>query len=211
MTPDSRAIDLSTRIEQACQNAEHWFRGLPAFPVRPIASGGAVVGFRGPTLLSEADCAFHFARHLNAAGFPWEDMHLEVSLSKWLYAAGHPASGPGGRWRADLIIAGREPFLAAELPAAVGGYAFDAVFEFKYLTNFWTVEGASKYSGPPGGRRDVEADVRKVSERYVHRGIARLAYVIAFEECDHQFPSGWAAQAELEYPGVRVRVLRGWN
>jgi hypothetical protein len=47
----------------------------------------------------------------------------------------------------------------------------EAVFEFKYLTNCWMVEGASKYGGAPGGRKDVAADVQKAHQRYIAPGL----------------------------------------
>jgi hypothetical protein len=67
-------------IEEACERAAEWFQDLPPFPSR--VNLGSVVGFKFPTLLSEQDCAMHFARFLNEAGVPWEAIHHQVSCSR---------------------------------------------------------------------------------------------------------------------------------
>lgn len=163
---------------------------------------------RGPTLLSEADCVLQFARHLNVVGVPWEDMHFELSRSKLLYATPHPAVDVKPTWRVDLAITDRDALLAAQPPFADARFRFDAFFEFALAGNFWH-HGAS-YGHPKKLRDKVQADVEKVA-RYAQFGLCRLAYVIVFEECNHEFPGKYAETVASTHPGVEVRILRGWE
>lgn len=71
-------------IESACRRAEEWYRSLPRFKPRPTAGGGSVVGWRQPAILSERDGVINFARYLNEEGVPWDAIHREVSISRWI-------------------------------------------------------------------------------------------------------------------------------
>jgi hypothetical protein len=191
---------LDEKIEQALDATEQWYRGLRLFSTPIRNPSGTVEGFRGPTLLSEADCAFHFARHLQPFGVDWEDLHLELSRSEWLFGADHPASATGG-WRCDLVVANEDTFLQAALPAAADGYAFDAMFECKRLG-----------PGSNSGRRDVEEDIEKVARCYLAPRITRLGYVLAFVDSHPKrtpLDAAWLSKMCAAHPGVGVRVLLG--
>jgi hypothetical protein len=101
---------------------------------------GSVIGFKHPALVSEQDCVIHFARFLNEVGVPWDAIHHQVSVSRWLFEEPHPAATAGAnRWRVDLALLRSEDFLGAHLPATAPGFQFDACLEFGYLTDYWTV------------------------------------------------------------------------
>ncbi len=197
-------------VDVACANAEAWFRAAPRFANR--VNLGTVVGYRGPSLLSEHDCVIHFARHLHDAGVPWEDMHYEISLSKWMFSPPHPAaSGVDPRWRVDLALVRQDDLLAARFPTSDASVRFEAFFEFAYLGDYWTLPGADPYGAPKSGRKKVEADIEKVSRRYVMSGVSRLGYVVVFEECDWGFPVDFGAQMEAQHPGSLIRFVRAWR
>lgn len=197
-------------IEEACRRAQAWFQALPSF--EPRVNLGSVVGWRHPAILSEQDCTINFARFLNEAGVPWDAIHHEVSISRWIFDAPHPAATQTTvgerRWRVDLALLKSEDFLAASLPATRLGFKFDAVVEFAYLSDYWTVPGAQIFGGDPvKGRKKVTDDVGKIA-RYLETGVSKTGYVIVFEECDWQFPDDFVAEAETKH-GCRVRLLRG--
>jgi hypothetical protein len=56
------------------------------------------------------------------------------------------------RWRVDLALLKSEEFLAADLPATEPGFKFDALLEFAYLGDFWTLERVHPYGEPAKGR-----------------------------------------------------------
>jgi hypothetical protein len=199
--------DLAARIDEACASAARWLAELPAWNEHIVVGGGSVASNHGPTLLSEADCVLQFARHLNAAGVPWESMHFELSRSKWLYGAPHPAADLKPSWRVDLAIVDRGALLEAQPPFGDDRFHFDAFFEFALAGNFW-LHGAA-YGHPKKLRKKVAADVEKVGG-YLQAGLCDHAYVIVFEECDHAFPDGYADSVASTHPGVEVHVLRGW-
>lgn len=195
-------------IEETCRVAEAWYRSMPQFPDR--VNLGSVVGFRHPTILSEQDCVLNFARLLNQAGVPWDAIHSEVSVSRWLFDDPHPGASAGGsRWRVDLALIGSEYFLAAELPARVPGFQFDAFLEFSYIPDSWAMLGATPWGEPAKSRVKVEADIRKIA-RYMKSGVCRLGYAIVFEEAESGFPPGFAAEVEAE-TGCRLRFIRGYE
>jgi hypothetical protein len=199
---------VSEAVEEACRRAEEWYLGLPWFS--PRVNLGSVVGFRHPAILSEQDCVMQFARFLNESGVAWEAIHHEVSASRWLFAAPHPAATPDlRRWRVDLALLGSEDFLAAELPAEEPGFRFDAFLEFAYLGDFWTAENSVAWGEPEKGRAKVGADVEKISG-YLERAVCEAGYVIVFEECDYGFPPEFAAAAEARHD-CRVRFVRGYE
>ena len=202
-------------IEEACERAERWYRALPAFPTQ--VNLGNVVGAKHPALVSEHDCVFRFARFLRKSGVPWDAMNHELSVSRWLFDNGHPAATARTeaataekRWRVDLALRNSEEFRNAQLPAEnESGFQFDAFLEFKYLKNYWTLEGARSYGDPGKGLASVQADVDKIA-RYLNRYRAcRVGYVVIFEECDW----GLTPQviSEMEKTGCRVRVVRGYS
>jgi hypothetical protein len=135
-------------------------------------------------------------------------MHHQVSVSRWLFEAPHPAASAGQpRWRVDLALLRSDDFLAAQLPATASGFQFDALLEFAYLDDFWTLPEVNPYGEPAKRREKVAKDVDKIA-RYLSRGACRLGYVIVFEECDWQFAPSFAADAEAA-SGCRVRFVRG--
>lgn len=195
-------------IESACARAEEWYRALPAFSQR--VNLGRVVGFRHPALVSEQDCVMQFARFLNESGVAWEAIHHQVSVSRWLFDSPHPAATAGKRrWRVDLALLSDDDFQAAALPALEPGFKFDAFFEFAYLGDFWTLEGAARWGEPAEGRRKAEADVEKIG-RYLSTEACRTGYVVVFEECDYGFGPEFAVKAEAD-TGCRVRFVRGYR
>jgi hypothetical protein len=201
-------------IEGACRRAEEWFRSLPAFATRAVVGGGQVVGRRSPAILSERDCVINFARFLNEEGVPWDAIHHEVSMSRWIFEEPHPAATSmtpaQRRRRLDLVLVKTEDFLATELPITSPGFQFDAVLEFGYFSDYWTVPGARIFNKDPdgGGRGKVDDDVKKVS-RNLSSGACRLGYVIVFEECDWGFDESYAAVVEAN-SGCRVRFIRSF-
>lgn len=201
-------IDLASRVDEACRLAEQWLCSLPPWNEHIVVGGGSVASNHGPTLLSEADCVLQFARHLNDAGVPWEDMHFELSRSKLFYMAPHPAAAVRPSWRVDLAIASRDALLAAQPPFSDDRYRFDAFFEFALGGNFW--QHGAAYGHPKKLREKVQDDVEKVG-RYVEHGLCELAYVIVFEECDHSFPGEYAQAVASARPGVQVRILKAWE
>lgn len=200
-------------IEEACQRAEQWYRELPQFENR--VNLGSVVGFRHPAIVSEHDCVIRFARFLNEAGVPWDAMHHQVSVSRWLFDAPHPGATKvtpeekRKRWRVDLAILESEQFRTARLPATEHGFRFDAFLEFAYLDDSWTMPGAHPWGEPAKRRNKVRADVDKIA-RYLSRDVCQSGYVIVFEECDWGFSPTFALDAELSH-GCKVRFLRGYS
>ena len=202
-------------IEQACAQAEQWYRTLPAFPTQ--VNLGSVVGAKHPALVSEHDCVIRFVRFLRKAGVPWDAMNHELPVSRWLFDGEHPAAtarleAPASekRWRVDLALRDAEAFGKASLPV-VGepGFQFDAFLDFKYLKNYWTLDRARTFGDPENGRASVQAEVDKIA-RYVDRYRAcRVGYVIVFEECDWGFTP--ETIAEMEKTGCRVRFVRGYS
>lgn len=195
-------------IEEACRQAEAWYRRLPQFPRR--VNERSFTGFKHPALVSEQDCVIHFARFLNEADVPWEAIHHQVSVSRWLFDHGHPAATAKGarRWRVDLALLKSEDFLAAQLPATEPGFQFDACLEFKYLSDFWTLPDVHAWGEPAKGRTAVQEDVQKIG-RYLAGGACRTGYVIVFEECDWGFRPTFASEMEAS-TGCRVRFVRGY-
>lgn len=207
------AIWAEQAIETACLRAGEWYRCLPAFEKRAVVGGGQVVGRRQPALLSERDCVVHFARFLHREGLPWKAIHHEVTLSRWMFDAPHPAATVMGehaaRRRVDIVLVREEDFLSTALPAVEPGFQFDAFLEFGYLSDYWKVPGARIYGRDPArGPKKVTDDVEKIN-RHLNVGACRLGYVIVFEECDWGFEKDFAAQAEAEH-GCRVRFIRGY-
>lgn len=198
-------------IEEACEQAEDWYRTLPSFQKR--VDLGSVIGFKHPALVSEQDCVIHFARFLNDndRGVPWDAIHHQVSVSRWLFDHPHPAATaatPGERrWRVDLALLRSEDFLAADLPAHERGFQFDAFLEFAYLSDYWTVPRARRWGDPAKGREKVRNDVAKIA-RYLAGGVCRAGYVIVFEECDWGFSPTFMSEAQAMH-GRRVRFVRG--
>ena len=184
MTDDARKPEavVAQATDVACHLAEDWLRALPAWEIHPVTADGGVSGHRGPTLISEADCVLHFARFLNQAGVPWEDMHLELSRVKSMFGSTHPASG--STWRVDLAVVSPEALARAKPPLADDWFRFDAFYEFALASSFWL--HGSRYGHPAKMRTKVAQDVTKVG-RYIDLGLCRRAYVIVFEECDHEF------------------------
>jgi len=199
-------------IEEALRLTEEWFRSLP--PFEPRVNLGSVVGHKFPALLSEQDGVIHFARFLNEAGVPWDAIHHQVAVSRWLFDAPHPAATQTTigerRRRIDLALLRSDEFLSAKLPATEQGFQFDAFLEFKYLSDYWTLPKAQVFGGDPvRGRESVQADVDKIA-RHLQTNACRLGYVIVFEECSWGFEEAFAANAQAA-SGCRVRFLRGYN
>ncbi len=195
-------------IEEACLPAEEWFRSLPQFSKR--VDLGSVIGFRAPAILSEHDCVMNFARFLHKVDVPWDAIHQEVSVSRWLFDESHPGASVGDpRWRVDLALIRSEDFLVAKLPATAGGFQFDAFLEFAYISDSWTVPDAVKWGEPEKGRKKVEADLAKIA-RYIEGGVCRSGYAIVFEEAEAGFPADFASTTEAE-TGCRVRFIRGYD
>jgi hypothetical protein len=69
----------------------------------------------------------------------------------------------------------------------------------------------SPHLQPRPARRSqkVEQDIEKIAANLAG-GACRLGYVMAFEECDHEFPKSFAAEAEAKN-GCRVRFIRGYS
>jgi hypothetical protein len=90
----------------------------------------------------------------------------------------HPAataSNPAERrWRVDLALLKREEFLAATLPAIEPGFEFDALLEFAYLDDFWTLPSVNPFGEPAKRREKVAKDVAKIG-RYLAVGACRVA------------------------------------
>jgi hypothetical protein len=198
-----------TAIEEASQRAGAWYRALPRF--RERVNLRSVVGFRHPALVSEQDCVIHFARFLNEVGVPWDAIHHQVSVSRWLFDGGHPAATAKGKskWRVDLALLKSKDFEEAKLPAKEPGFQFDAFLEFGYLTDYWTEPGAQLFGAPRKGLAKVQKDVEKTG-RYLAGEACRVGYVIVFEECDYGFESAFVADAEANN-GCRVRFIRGYS
>lgn len=208
LTDDSWA---ETAIEEACRLTEEWVRGLPAF--NPRVNLGSVVGHKFPALVSEQDGVIHFARFLNEAGVPWDDIHHQVSISRWMFDAPHPAAtkmteGERKR-RIDLALLRGDDFLAATLPATTAGFQFDAFLEFGYLSDYWMEPGAHKFGQPAKGHKKVRDDVAKVATNLAG-GACRRGYVIVFAECDYGFDDTFVAETEAT-TGCRVRFIRGYG
>lgn len=127
-------------IENACRRAQRWFECLRPFPKR--VNLRSVVGHKRPAILSEQDCVMNFARFLNEEGVPWDAVHHQVAVSRWLFEKPHPAATAGlsKRWCVDLAILSVEDFLAAQLPATTPGFQFDACLEFAYLSDSYTLQ-----------------------------------------------------------------------
>lgn len=214
MSLASRPPDNSwaeTAVEEACLRAEEWFRALP--PFQPRVNLGSVVGHKFPALLSEQDGVIHFARFLSEVGVPWDAIHHQVAISRWLFDAPHPAATkttPGQRRRKiDLALLRSDDLLSAKLPATAPGFQFDAFLEFGYLSDYWHEPGARNFGEPARGHNKVKDDVAKVATNLAG-GACRLGYVIVFAECDYGFAGDLVAEAEAT-SGCRVRFIRGYD
>lgn len=195
-------------IEEACSRAEQWYETLPSFS--PRVNLGSVVGHKHPALLSEQDCVINFARFLNEAGVPWDAIHHEVSVSRWMFDHPHPAATAGSnKWRVDLALLKSKDFLAARLPATEPGFQFAACLEFAYLSDFWTLPGVHPFGQPAKGHEKVQKDVEKIN-RYLAGSACRTGYVVVFEECDCGFSRTFVSNAEASH-GCRVRFVRGYS
>jgi hypothetical protein len=143
---------------------------------------------------------------------PWDAIHHQVSISRWLFDDPHPAATvvtPNKRKRrVDLALLKSEEFLAADLPATKPGFQFDAFLEFKYLDDYWTVEGARVFNDPDKGKDEVQEDVDKINLHLEGRA-CRVGYVVVFEECDWGFAPTFASESEARH-GCRVRFIRGY-
>jgi hypothetical protein len=163
----SNASWAEEAIEGACLSAEQWMRGLPTFDPQPKTSDGAVVAGRYPALLSERDCAVAFARMLHDQGVPWEAIHSELSISRWIFDSSHRAgrkmSESGALRRVDLALVKPEEMLHAAFPASDPGFQFDAFMEFGQLTSYWTVPGAKCYGVKNKAHKKVKADIEEIS------------------------------------------------
>lgn len=107
-----------------------------------------------------------------------------------------------------MALITNEEFLAAELPARAAGFQFDAFLEFAYISDSWTVPGATPWGEPAKSRAKVEADIAKIA-RYIEGGVCKRGYAIVFEEADSAFSADLAAEVEAE-TGCRLRFIRGY-
>jgi hypothetical protein len=198
-------------VEDACRLTEQWFRGLRRF--EPRVNLGSVVGHKYPALLSEQDGVIHFARFLNEAGVPWEDIHHQVSMSRWMFDEPHPAATTmtegERRRRIDLALLRGDTFLNATLPATQPGFQFDAFLEFGYLSDYWHEPGARNFGEPLRGQKKVKEDVAKVA-RNLAGDACRLGYVIVYAECDYGFEERFASESETA-TDCRVRFIRDYD
>jgi hypothetical protein len=201
------AATVAAATARACVLTEAWLKTVPAWSVHPKTASGSVAGHRGPTIVSEADCVLHFARFLNQAGVPWEDMHLELSRVQSMYAGTHPAWTMPARWRVDLAVVDRDALSKAQ-PPLHDSFRFDAFYEFALGSAYW-LHGAT-YGEPAKTRAKVASDVEKVA-RYVEHGLCHRAYVIVFEECDFGFARDYQASVAASWPGVEIIILKGWS
>jgi hypothetical protein len=87
-------------------------------------------------------------------------------------------------------------------------FKFDAMLEFAYLSDFWTLPGVHPYGEPAKGRKKVQKDAEKIG-RYLAGGACRAGYVIIFEDCDWGFPEKFVSDAERNQ-GCRVRFVRSY-
>lgn len=204
--PPPRIQSLQTKIDSACARIERWIRELPRWPADPVSASGSSAGPGGPTLLSEADCQLQFARQLNATGVAWEDLHIELQRTAWMYKPDRP--GAHEKWRADLAVVDRDSLAASPVPDGAGKLVFDAFIEFAFASSHWKY--GPLWGDPDKKRAKVAADIEKVS-RYVKYGLCHLGYVVVVEECDYGFEESFVGRAEQAHPGVLVRIVRGWR
>jgi len=200
-------MPTATSIVDAIGDIERWFRTLPAFDSPPVYGKGTVVGSFGPTILAEGDATLHTARALVDRGIPWDHLHLELALTKWLWASPHAASLLPPR-RIDLAVISPAALMAAHLPDTIGQLVFDAFLEFKYGSGFWQ-HGVS-FGYPKKIIHDVEGDVEKLV-RCLEAGICRSAHVVCFEQVDHGFDAEFMARSQAQHSGLRVHLVRAWN
>lgn len=200
--------DVSRAIDQAIDTATAWFRGLAGFPTPKVYGGGTVVGSFGPTILGEEDAVLHTARILADCGIPWDHMHLELALTKWLWAKPHPAADLPGQSRIDLAVISPDALQAADLPDTTGSLTFDAFLEFKYASGFW--QYGVKFGFPAKLEKIVQADIDKMIG-CLEAGICRAAHVVCFEQVDHHLPDDLTARAQERHPGLRVHIIRAWQ
>jgi hypothetical protein len=190
-------------IEDACAATTSWLAQLPAWPHHPTNASGSVSSHYGPTILSEHDCVMQFARHLNEAGVPWEDIHLEFSPAQWLFKKDEGSELRPKR--IDLAVVSRERLMSASFPTEIGGFRFDAVIEFALASNYWEFGAGSKQVITD----KISGDITKVQE-YLVSGLATHGFVVVIEETDHGFPTAWGEPMDEE-TGVKTRVLRRWG
>jgi hypothetical protein len=171
------------------------------------------VGHRSPGLLSERDCVVAFIRFLVEAGLPWEGIHNEVPISRWIFDEPHPAATAVSKAhrRVDLVLVDPERFAQAELPATtVDGFQFDAFLEFGFLGDCRQQPKAVTWNDPTiEGQKKVADDVDKI-DRHLEARACRLGYVIVFEETDYGFEETYASHAAAGH-GCRVRFIRTWT
>lgn len=201
---------LEKQIAAALKSSERWLRKQPAWANGNLQSvSGSVVSHRGPTILSEADCVFQFARQLNAAGVPWRDIHIEVSPAKWIVDSDKHRPWVGTRPPSiDLVIVDRDKLAKLKRPFAPGkkqDFLFDAIFEFKLASNHWerTLKSGKPAKPPASVATNVAADVKRV-RGLLDGMIARRGYVVVVEECDH----GWDRGSSKPVDGLSIHYLK---
>jgi hypothetical protein len=196
-------------VIDALRDLEEWFRGLPAFDRRSISDSGVVVGRFGPTILSEQDAILHTARLLASRGVPWDHLHLELAITKWLWEEPHPAVSLVPKQVIDLAIISPLILQHAHLPDKSGTLVFDAFLEFKYGDGSW--QHGDPWGVPQKLRSDVEADVDKLG-LCLDAGICRSAHVVCLEQVDYGFADDFVAECEARHPGrLHVHLIRAWD
>ena len=178
-------------IEAAFEELTDWLGSLPPWENAPWV--GESRGYRGPTLLGEADCRMHLVRML-AKHLPAEWLHQEVPASGYLFPA---ADVPRG-WRVDIGIvdpARLHPRLTTEEMRSV---RWDALIEVKFRGNSpgWEFAAAN-----PSG---IAGDIEKLTK---FAGHCDHAYVAVVEEAPPLTAEEVAVIAERA-PDIALRFLR---
>lgn len=191
MSPTDIRVDVPGAINAAFSELSDWLGTLLPWQKSPWI--GESRGYRGPTLLGEADCRMHLVRFL-ARHLPPEWLHQEVPASAYLF----PAVNVSRNWRIDIGLidpARLHPGLTADEMRSV---CWNALIEVKFRGNSpgWEFAAASP--------KDIGTDLEKLSK---FAGYCDHAYVAVIEEMPPLTEAEVRALAERA-PSIDLRFLR---
>ena len=184
------AKQLEKQIDKALVDFERWLKRQPDWKNGNLsATKGTARSGRGPSVLSESDCAMQFARMLNKQGVAWRDIHINVTPSRWLVDA--EVAGPRPK-RIDLAVVDRDRLAKRKdpfNPRKQKDFLFDAIFDFTLAGNGWqrTLAGGKPARPPRRAAIAVDRSAARM-EKYLRDLWTRRGYIVVVEEADHKLP-----------------------
>jgi hypothetical protein len=180
-------MTIETAIEKACDSFGQWMATLQAWENAPWRGNNR--GYRGPTLLGEADCRMHLSRFLTDF-VPPEWLHLEVPASEYLF----PTATVRRQLRLDIGIVDPQRL------------HYQITYDQMKLLK-WNAFIEVKFRGQVPGWEFAVA-----SEKEIQRDALELvgflpycdrAYLVVIEETDH-LDEAIVRQLEAEHRDIRL-------